>query len=101
MIEPGTLISGLPAAGITLEARVNSSHHQAIAKLGKNLRVSARAKDGIIEAIEDTRDGRFCLAVQWHPELTAVHDQLSREIFERFVTTCGERRSVNFRQRSA
>jgi putative glutamine amidotransferase len=30
--------------------------------------VSARAPDGIIEAVESKRPGRFLLGVQWHPE---------------------------------
>jgi len=45
---------------------VNSRHHQAVATAG-SLRVSARAEDGVIEAIERAT-GPFCLGVQWHPE---------------------------------
>src|SRR5262249_15892843 len=37
------------------KARVNSSHHQAVNKVGRDLRVVARAPDGVIEAIADTR----------------------------------------------
>jgi putative glutamine amidotransferase len=33
--------------------------------------VSARAPDGVIEAIE-TEDERFCVGVQWHPETLAI-----------------------------
>lgn len=46
---------------------VNSSHHQAIGKAGEQLRVTALAPDGIIEAIEDDAH-RFYVGVQWHPE---------------------------------
>ena len=66
--------------------RVNSSHHQAIGKLGKDLKAVAWAKDGIVECIEDTRNGRFVLGVQWHPEL--MSDGISKEIFEVFVERC-------------
>jgi len=45
---------------------VNSSHHQAVKKAGSGLRVSARAADGVIEAIESEKG--FVLGVQWHPE---------------------------------
>jgi len=49
------------------EAMVYSSHHQAVDKLGRNLKVIARADDGVIEALERA-DGGFGLFVQWHPE---------------------------------
>jgi len=45
----------------------NSWHHQAVKEPGKGLRISARARDGVVEAIE-ADDGRPVLAVQWHPE---------------------------------
>jgi putative glutamine amidotransferase len=71
--------------------RVNSSHHQAVAKVGKNLKAVAWAKDGVIECIEDGRKGRFVIGVQWHPELSSERDRLSREIFEVFVKECSKR----------
>jgi putative glutamine amidotransferase len=46
---------------------VNSAHHQAALAVGAGVTISARAPDGVIEAIEDARK-RFCLGVQWHPE---------------------------------
>ena len=49
------------------EAMVYSSHHQAVDKLGKKLKVIAHADDGVIEALERV-DGGFGLFVQWHPE---------------------------------
>jgi putative glutamine amidotransferase len=45
----------------------NTSHHQAIDKIGKGLRLNAKTSDGIIEGIEDPNH-KFCLGVQWHPE---------------------------------
>ena len=68
--------------------RVNSSHHQAIGKVGKNLKAIAWAKDRVVECIQDTRKNRFMLGVQWHPELTRGHDEISREIFGQFVDKC-------------
>lgn len=46
---------------------VNTSHHQAVKKVGKGLKASAFANDGVIEAIEH-EELDFCLGVQWHPE---------------------------------
>jgi putative glutamine amidotransferase len=53
------------AYGCTI-LRVNSTHHQAIDDPGCFL-ITARAPDGIIEAIEHP-DLRCCVGVQWHPE---------------------------------
>ena len=46
---------------------VRCSHHQAIRDLGRDLVVTARAGDGVVEAVE-LPTARFVLAVQWHPE---------------------------------
>lgn len=81
-IETGSLLHAL-AGGDSV--RVNSSHHQALGDVGSNLRVTARAHDGVIEAVEDTRPGRFVLGVQWHPEINWEKDQLSQAIFQKFV----------------
>lgn len=45
---------------------VDSAHHQAIGVLGTNLRVTATAPDGTIEAIEHRTAP--IIAIQWHPE---------------------------------
>jgi gamma-glutamyl-gamma-aminobutyrate hydrolase PuuD len=43
------------------------SHHQAVGTLGRDLVVTARSADGVIEAVE-LPDRRFVVGVQWHPE---------------------------------
>lgn len=48
----------------------NTSHHQAVERLGSGLVATAWAPDGVIEAIEDTNKS-FLLGVQWHPEVIA------------------------------
>lgn len=91
-IEEGSVLSALPAfqaSNGTL--RVNSHHHQAVKEVGENLRATAWAKDGIIEGIEDTREGRFVLGVQWHPELSWEVDSLSKSLFNTFVEQCGRK----------
>jgi len=68
-----------------LNLPVNSHHHQAVELLGENLSAVSRSSDGLIEAIEDTRDDRFIVAVQWHPELGWRDDQFSQTLFKSFV----------------
>ncbi len=68
--------------------RVNSHHHQSVKMIGTNLKTTAWAKDGVIECIEDTRENRFVLGVQWHPELSWRTDSLSKNIFDSFISAC-------------
>jgi putative glutamine amidotransferase len=63
-LDPGSLAERAAGESRTV-ARCH--HHQGIAELGSGLRVTGRAADGAIEAIE-TDDGRWVLGVQWHPE---------------------------------
>jgi putative glutamine amidotransferase len=63
-IEKDSLLSALFAPGALL---VNSLHHQAVEEPAEDFKVTARSQDGIIEALE-AKDGRFALALQFHPE---------------------------------
>ncbi|MDP6544431.1 MAG: gamma-glutamyl-gamma-aminobutyrate hydrolase family protein [Phycisphaerae bacterium] len=81
-IEPDTKLRALLS---TESVTVNSNHHQAARKVGRNLRIAARSADGLIEALEFT-DGRFGLLVQWHPE--RMPDVHRKAIFGAFVRAC-------------
>lgn len=59
-IERHSILHGL----IGERARVSSAHHQAVNQVAPSFRITARAEDGVIEAIE----GEKILAVEWHPE---------------------------------
>lgn len=69
-------------------ALVNSHHHQAVEKVGRDLVATAWTSDGLIEAVEDSRPDRFALGVQWHPELGWKEDRLSQALFNRFIVAC-------------
>ena len=62
-IEKGSLVAKLLG---TESIAVNSFHHQACGKLAPGYKVTAKAPDGIIEAIE-SKDGKS-FGVQFHPE---------------------------------
>lgn len=85
--------SGLRRMSKTGKIAVNSHHHQSIARLGENLKVTAQATDGVIEAVEDVRRSVFAVGVQWHPELGWVNDEFSQNIFRAFIAA-----AANFRQ---
>lgn len=91
-VDENSILTGL----ITTPLNVNSHHHQAIKEIGNNLKATAWAKDGVIECIEDTRNDRFALGVQWHPELSWKFDDLSKNIFQKFFEKCSE---YNFERR--
>ena len=65
------------------EINVNSSHHQAINKIGEGLNVTAHAPDGIVEGLEDPRHP-FYIGVQWHPE-DMPREESASKIFRAFV----------------
>lgn len=79
VIEKGSKLAQILKAE---NIRVNSFHHQAIKKLGKGLRVSALAPDGMIEAIESI-EHPLVIGVQWHPE--CLTDKYSAYLFRALV----------------
>ena len=64
---------------------VNSSHHQAVKRLGKGIVPFAFSGDGIIEALY-LQSYPFFIGVQWHPERT--DDEVSSAVFRAFVEAC-------------
>jgi putative glutamine amidotransferase len=81
-IEAGSRLAQLAGAA---EAEVNSSHHQAILEPGRSLRITARAPDDVIEAVEWTGAGsNWVMGVQWHPE-RMMRDALARALFRQLI----------------
>lgn len=65
--------------------KVNSSHHQAIDKLGEGLEVESWcATDDVIEQVK-LRDYPFALGVQYHPERGKIYGDL----FDDFMSRVG------------
>ncbi|MFN7919886.1 MAG: gamma-glutamyl-gamma-aminobutyrate hydrolase family protein [Bryobacteraceae bacterium] len=80
-IVPGSRLHGI--TGVERKD-VNSRHHQAVDRVAPGLFVSARANDGVVEAVElPTR--RFALAVQWHPEDRIATDPTDLALFRAFA----------------
>lgn len=85
--EKGILAECLGSAKSTF---VNSHHHQAVKDVGKGVVATAWANDGVIECIENVDTSRFEFGVQWHPEIAWENDDLSRAIFERFISAAAD-----------
>jgi putative glutamine amidotransferase len=71
---------------------VNSTHHQAVAKVAPPLRVTAKSLDGIIEGLElrsvAANAAPFVLSVQFHPERLADRYSEHQAIFDEFSRAC-------------
>lgn len=70
------------------ELYVNSFHHQAVKDLAPNFRVTAKANDGVVEAIEDTTDYPYMIGVQWHPEGFVKDSDIMMPLFNDFIENC-------------
>lgn len=68
---------------------INSSHHQAIRDVAPGWIVTARAPDGVVEAIEPPAAAAgWVVGVQWHPERLFAHHAPSRSLFGAFIEAC-------------
>lgn len=65
--------------------KVNTSHHQAVKEVGKDLIINARAEDGLIEGIE-AANFPFIIGVQWHPEFLSSPEDTA--IITGFINNC-------------
>jgi putative glutamine amidotransferase len=62
--EEGSVIAELLGTSFP----VNSYHHQAVKDVGRGLKVTSRAMDGVTESLEIEGES-FVVGVQWHPEM--------------------------------
>jgi putative glutamine amidotransferase len=70
-------------------SEVASEHHQAVRRVGRGLRVTARASDGVVEMVELPRR-TLGVGLQWHPE----HEESGepgRRVAEALVDAAGRR----------
>jgi putative glutamine amidotransferase len=81
--DPGSLL----AKEIGDEVEVSCYHHQCVDQIAASLRPVAASTDGTTEALE-TQEGTasgWLLAVQWHPEDTALVNSAQMRVFEAFI----------------
>lgn len=91
--EPGSLMSRIAGGG---RLGVNSSHHQAVARVARALHVTAVSGDGIVEGMElaPAAKGKlpYLLAVQFHPERLFARHAEHLELFRTFVRASRHKR---------
>ncbi|MFM8283168.1 MAG: gamma-glutamyl-gamma-aminobutyrate hydrolase family protein [Planctomycetaceae bacterium] len=81
LVERGSVMERVYGDG---EIRVNSMHHMAIDDLAASFRVTARAPDGVVEAIESVVENWVAIGTQFHPEAETA-SALDVKIFEEFI----------------
>ena len=75
------------------EVFVNSGHHQVVKGVPPQFLVTAVATDGVIEAIEYTKDC-FILGVQWHPEMMLEGESNMIPLFKQLIQEAAKEMNV-------
>ena len=83
-VEPASRLAEILG---TTSLTVMSRHHQGANRVARDLRAVAWAEDGVIEGLEHTSH-RFCVAVQWHPEMS-LDDPVQGRLFAALVAASG------------
>jgi len=88
-LTPGSLLAKITGRQ---KMGVNSTHHQAVARVAAPLRVVAVSRDGIVEGLElkpsAARMLPFLLSVQFHPERLVDRYPEHQAIFSGFTQAC-------------
>lgn len=86
-VDVGSLLAEV--VGATVHA--SCYHHQCLASLGDGLKVTARAEDGAVEAVELANVPGWFVGVQWHPEDTWSQDPQQLAVFRALVEAAASR----------
>ena len=91
-VSPGSTLAALLGTDASRpHVVVNSRHHQAVRDVAPGFHVTAKATDGVIEALESDDRSAFCVGVQWHPENFGAESRF-RELFRGLIQATTERR---------
>ena len=63
---------------------VNSFHHQIVNKVAEGFMAAAISKDGVVEAIENTKH-KCMIGVQWHPEMLHETEEKMNLLFANLI----------------
>lgn len=79
-IMEGSRLNSILGSKIT----TNSFHHQSLNRVAEGFKVTAKAKDGTIEAIEKNGEN-FVMGIQWHPEMMSSSSPEMLNIFKELI----------------
>jgi putative glutamine amidotransferase len=95
-LTPGSILAKIVGGQ---KLAVNSTHHQAVARVATPLRVTAVSDDGVVEGLELKGNGTrwlpFLLSVQFHPERLVDRYPAHQAIFGVFTQACRFDRTHN------
>ncbi len=74
---------------------VNSTHQHCIGKVAPHFRISARASDGVIEAIE-SKNHEFSIGLQFHPEKLAERNHEMIKPFKALINAAIKNRKKKY-----
>ncbi|WP_273794469.1 gamma-glutamyl-gamma-aminobutyrate hydrolase family protein [Brucella intermedia] len=85
-VSAGTKMAGILQVD---KFNVNTFHREALVDISKEVTVTARGSDGVIEAIEIPSQS-FAMGVQWHPELFGTAEHPGSRLFDAFVNAAAQ-----------
>ncbi|WP_273786503.1 gamma-glutamyl-gamma-aminobutyrate hydrolase family protein [Brucella intermedia] len=85
-VSAGTKMAGILQVD---KFNVNTFHREALVDISKEVTVTARGSDGVIEAIEIPSQS-FAMGVQWHPELFGTAEHPGSRLFGAFVNAAAQ-----------
>ena len=92
-LTPGSLLAKITGGQ---RLGVNSTHHQAVARVAAPLKVAAVSADGVVEGLELQPNAEgwlpFLLSVQFHPERLVDRHPEHQAIFRAFTRVCAQSR---------
>lgn len=69
---------------------VNSFHHQTVKDIAPGFILTAKARDGVVECIENPK-AKFMVGVQWHPEMMASTRPDMLNLFKALIKAAEEK----------
>lgn len=91
MLDPNSMLASILGCSSCM---VNSRHYESVEST--ELEIVGRARDGVIEAVEDSKK-LFFIGVQWHPEDMIAYNEVMKKLWSNFLYKSKEYANENKR----